>query len=164
MADEARPRDDREHLRTVLDRSLITTPLLNRLDAVQSTDGAPMAPATMKIVIDLNFDYVGGPAQAAQRVRELITAAIASSGSGAPQGVDEGRTVPSGQYVVASLEPAVIRSLAEADRKAAKKSRSAQAIYRIWPDFKVRPHTIKSIATVKVDAARSTFSAWGEGI
>ena len=167
MADQARSHDDREHLRTILDRSLITTPLLNTLDAAQSaSDSGPgaTAPPPVKIVIDLNFDYVGGTAQAGQRVRELIAAAIGKVGTGAPQGVDEDRTIPSGQYVVATLEPAVVRSIAEADRKAAAKSRSAQAIYRIWPDFKVRAHTTKSIATVKVDAARSTFSAWGEGV
>jgi len=168
MTDEARSHDDREQLRTILDRSLITTPLLNTLDAAQSASdagpGATAPPPPVKIVIDLNFDYVGGTVLAAQRVRELIAAAIGKVGTGIPQGVDEDRTIASGQYVVATLEPAVVRSIAEADRKAAAKSRSAQAIYRIWPDFKVHAHTTKSIATVKVDAARSTFSAWGEGV
>jgi subtilisin family serine protease len=166
MVDQQQP-DDRERLRTILDRSLITTPLLNTLDRAQTGPegvAAPAVPATVKVVVDLNFDYVGGTAQAAQRVRDLIAEAVESVGLGSPQGVDEDRTLPGGQYVVAALEPAVVRQIAEADRRAATKSRSAQAIYRIWPDFKVRPHTTKSIATVKVDAARSTFSAWGEGI
>ena len=65
MTDEARSHDDREQLRTILDRSLITTPLLNTLDAAQSaSDGGPGAtapPPAVKIVIDRNFDYVGGP-------------------------------------------------------------------------------------------------------
>ncbi len=85
-------------------------------------------------------------------------------GSDAAQGVVEERTRRGGQYVIARLEPAVIRHVAETDREAGQESRSAQAIYRIWPDFKVRPHTTRSIATVKVDAARTTFAAWGEGI
>ena len=59
----------------------------------------------------------------------------------------------------------MIRHVAETDREAGRdRRRGAQAIYRIWPDFKVRPHTTRSIATVKVDAARTTFAAWGEGI
>jgi serine protease AprX len=167
MADQRRARDDRERLRNVLDRTLITTPLLDRLDAGAKESAAAAAPAPLdpiKVVIDLNFDYKGGPAQAAQRVRELIEAAISKVGLGAPQGVDEDRTQPGGQYVVAQLEPEVIRQVAEADRKAGAKSPNAQAIYRIWPDFKVHAHTTKSISTVKVDAARATFAAWGEGI
>ena len=39
-----------------------------------------------------------------------------------------------------------------------------RTIYRIWPDFPVRALINKSIATVKADAARNSFSALGEGI
>lgn len=44
------------------------------------------------------------------------------------------------------------------------KDKSTRAIYRIWPDFDVKAFTIKSISTVKADAARSSFSAFGNGI
>ena len=116
------------------------------------------------MVIDLDFDYRGGTDAAAERVRHLIDEAIAAVGSDPAQGVVEERTRRGGQYVIAQLEPAVIRHVAETDREAGQGARGARAIYRIWPDFKVRPHTTRSIATVKVDAARTTFAAWGEGI
>jgi subtilisin family serine protease len=162
---EDEPQDERERLRNLLDRTLITTPLLKTISDRTGGEGSAAAePDPLKVVIDLNFDYKGGTAEAASRVRDLIAQAIGKSGSGAPQGVDEDRSLLGGQYVVARLEPEVIRALAEADRRAAARSPGDQAIYRIWPDFKVRPHTIRSIATVKADAARSTFSAWGDGV
>ena len=39
-----------------------------------------------------------------------------------------------------------------------------RAIYHIWPDFEVSACINKSIATVKADAAQSSFSAHGTGI
>src|SRR5262249_20258439 len=38
------------------------------------------------------------------------------------------------------------------------------AIYRIWPDFKVKSHIDHSIATVKADAALNAYAAQGEDI
>ena len=38
------------------------------------------------------------------------------------------------------------------------------AIYRVWPDFEVRPMLTDSIPTIKGDAARVAFSALGAGI
>ena len=37
-------------------------------------------------------------------------------------------------------------------------------IHHIWPDFKLRSCIVKSIATVKADAAHRSFTAFGEGI
>jgi|SRR5271165_1648443 len=39
-----------------------------------------------------------------------------------------------------------------------------RAIYRIWPDFPISPCITKSLATVKADAAQSSFSAVGTDI
>lgn len=39
-----------------------------------------------------------------------------------------------------------------------------RAIYKLWPDFPIRSHTDRSIATVKGDAALKSFDASGEGI
>ena len=36
-----------------------------------------------------------------------------------------------------------------------------RAIYRIWPDFKISPCITKSLATVKADAAQTSFCAHG---
>lgn len=39
-----------------------------------------------------------------------------------------------------------------------------RTIYRVWPDYRVRPHVDRSLATVKADAALRTFAASGLGI
>jgi subtilisin family serine protease len=59
--------------------------------------------------------------------------------------------------------------LAAEDEKAAKQEsrdrpRAHLAIYRIWPDFLVRGHIDKSVATVKGDAAFQSYDASGRGI
>src|SRR4030095_9204977 len=41
---------------------------------------------------------------------------------------------------------------------------SRRALYRIWPDFPVKGLITKSISTVKADAARNSFSAFGDNI
>lgn len=41
---------------------------------------------------------------------------------------------------------------------------SYRMIYKLWPDFPIRPHITKSIATIKADAALRSFDASGEGI
>jgi len=39
-----------------------------------------------------------------------------------------------------------------------------RTIHRIWPDFELRTCINRSVSTVKVDAARNSFAALGEGI
>ena len=40
----------------------------------------------------------------------------------------------------------------------------SRAIYRIWPDFQISPFITKSLATVKADAAQTSFCAHGVDI
>src|SRR5260370_33922438 len=37
-------------------------------------------------------------------------------------------------------------------------------IYKVWPDFKLKPLIDRSIATVKADAAYQSYSASGAGV
>jgi subtilisin family serine protease len=39
-----------------------------------------------------------------------------------------------------------------------------RTIYRLWPDFPVRPHISRSVSTIKADAALRSFEANGAGI
>jgi subtilisin family serine protease len=39
-----------------------------------------------------------------------------------------------------------------------------RCIYRIWPDFKIKAHTDRSVTTIKGDAALKAFDAGGDGI
>jgi hypothetical protein len=52
------------------------------------------------------------------------------------------------------------RLVAEDERK----SGPTRAILRLWPDFKVRAYTDRSVATIKSDAALNSFGAAGEDI
>ena len=63
------------------------------------------------------------------------------------------------QYVYPMLTADEIRALVDADARS-----QPRALYKIWPDFKVKAMLTKSVATVKGDAARVAFSAAGEGI
>jgi len=45
-----------------------------------------------------------------------------------------------------------------------KEDRRERVIYRIWPDFPVKPLIDRSIVTVKADAAVRSFASTGEGI
>jgi subtilisin family serine protease len=55
------------------------------------------------------------------------------------------------------------QKLVEADLRQTKNS-SERAIYRIWPDFKMKLLMDKSVSTIKADAARRSYDASGSGI
>ncbi|KWW98444.1 Peptidase S8 and S53 [Carbonactinospora thermoautotrophica] len=141
--------------REMLDPAVISLPLQGRL-----RDGTDLH----DVLIDLHFAYRGGPDAAQARVRELIETAIRDVGSDAPQGVDDAKTLPGGQYVVARLESRVIRAIIRLDREAGQGRAGEQAIHRIWPDFQVRPLLHSSAATIKATAAHAAFAALGDGI
>lgn len=39
-----------------------------------------------------------------------------------------------------------------------------RCIYRVWPDFPIKPHISRSVATIKADAAERSFEATGEEV
>jgi serine protease AprX len=67
-----------------------------------------------------------------------------------------------GTYVAVRLTIDEIERLVTADQAA--RGPSERAIYRIWPDFPVKPLIYRSVATVKADAARNAFEASGREI
>jgi serine protease AprX len=140
----------------VLDRSVLAIPLLRRMEVEDRLD----------VVIDVNLLHEGGRMAARARAAELVEMAVEQAGSGAPQGLHERKTALSEQYLFATLETEVLRRLVVLDRGEGGKgaSRSRQAIHRVWPDFEVRPLVTASASTVKADAARAAFGAYGEGI
>jgi serine protease AprX len=160
----------------MLHQSVISRPLLDQLrqepqmlmDPRQARSAHRQARDTGAVlhgvIIDLHFDFPGGTDDAAARVRTLVDQAIAEAGTTTDQGIDPGKTAGTGQYVVAHLEPTVIRMLAQLDRESARPAGPGRAVFRIWPDFKVRPLIYASGATVKADAGRAAFSATGAGI
>ena len=138
-------------------------------------------PARFEVIIDLNLEHPGGRAAAREWVLTNIERAKAEAGvRDAGQELHYEKDQPNGQYMFATLEARAIQKLVELDMAHAReraaeyqaKSPSAKAIdanrfraiFHIWPDFEVSGYVNKSIATVKADAAQSSFSALGAGI
>jgi Subtilisin-like serine proteases len=166
----------------ILDRSVIAIPLLEEISKDEN--------AVHAVIIDVNLDYDEGREAARKWIREAIKNAIdVIAPADEKQGVREKKTDISNQYIFARLNGKVIREVVRLDverageeAKTAEKPRlpkkrgkssvqSATAalyrfrgIYRIWPDFKISPCITKSLATVKADAAQTSFCAHGTDI
>lgn len=166
----------------ILDRSVIAIPLLEEINKDDQE--------VHSVIIDVNLDYDEGRDAGRKWIREAIDNAIAKiAPDDGKQGVREKKTDLSNQYIFARLSGKVIRELVRLDvghaaseaKKAKKPSRSKKrekatvqtataavyrfrAIYRIWPDFKISPCITKSLATVKADAAQTSFCAHGADI
>lgn len=152
-----------------LDKTVIAIPLLRQLrDEEQGRRPAEFH----HVVLDLNFGYRQGRDAGRERAKNLVAQAVQRGGGGGDQGVDEHKSGYSQQYLFATLSRQAIQELVRLDSEQDPSVRSDmpgsgtshRSIYRIWPDFKVRALINKSIATVKVDAARISFSALGDGI
>ena len=143
----------------VLDRSVIALPLL---EWMKRTPAEPLA-----VIIDLNLEYHEGREGARAVVRDDIDRLRKGARD---QGIHQAKSQFTHQYLFARLTPDLIRALVDCDRRRVPKSKKAQgkasyrAIYRIWPDFPIKKLTCRSLATVKADAARRSFSALGTGI
>ena len=140
----------RQFLPQVLDKTVIALPLQKLID--EQPD------ALHDVIIDLNLEFPKGRAAAQRQIRKYIKQAQKKLKARAGQ-VEKSDADVRHQYVFATLHGKVIRELARLDGEAKER-----AIYRIWPDFDVSAFITRSIATVKADAARNSFSALGENI
>ena len=140
----------------VLDKTVIAIPLLNKIKEKGEAELQP-------IIIDVNLDYHGGREEARKTVRQLVQDVITELGiDPKKQNINEGKSKLSHQYLFAVLDGRAIRELVHRDNH--DKPSSRRALYRIWPDFPVKGLITKSISTVKADAARNSFSAFGDNI
>lgn len=158
-----------------LDRTVIAVPLLEQILAERRRGPDRRA---FKVVIDLNLEYRGGREAARQRARRLVDQALAGRRrqgvGGAPVrlGVNDAKSALSSQYLFATLDGDAISELVRLDNQrdpaltteTPGRATAHRAIHRVWPDFPVHRLTVKSVSTVKADAARVSFSALGEGI
>src|SRR2546427_475411 len=64
------------------------------------------------------------------------------------------------QYVFASVDGDIIRELARRDSRkgCVPMPPRKRAIHHIWPDFLIKRLTVRSISTVKADAAHASFA------
>jgi len=157
----------------VLDRTVIAVPLLNDLkkEKRELKTGRRKKPMLHAVVIDINLEYSQGRAIAREQIKQLVKESAAAVGTVKSQGVNEAKSRFSDQYLFARLEGDVLREMVRRDNLSEPVETSGdataiahRAIYRIWPDFQIRPLISKSVSTVKADAARISFSALGEGI
>jgi len=151
-----------------LDRSIIAIPLLRDL-VKEAQEGK----ATLHdVVIDLHLEFPGGRDKARERVATLV-----SQLTPRPNGSRPALRTTS-QYAFATMYGEEIRQLVRLDRDVPVLAQTStqdatartastpkpRAIFRIWPDFKVKALIIKTVATVKADAAHSSFAAFGTDI
>lgn len=103
------------------------------------------------------------PGAIADRVRAEFGDVFRAAFAGASQ---PPAPVPiSGHYMRCLLTEDEIAALAEQDAgRPAAEPPLPRTIYRIWPDYRVRAHIDRSVATIKADAAARTYGALGDGI
>jgi serine protease AprX len=105
------------------------------------------------VMIEVNLRFAGGVQGAFDRLGTLWERV--TDGPARPLPVSE-------QYAAGELSMQQIERLVAAD--AAPVRWPGRSIYRLWPDFPVRLHVDASCVTVKADAARRSFNAYGDGI
>ena len=161
-----------------LDKTVIAIPLLEILNEEQARlrKNRRLKPEVHAVIIDLNLEFPGGREAAREWVIKATKAIIdpeVKKGDAKAQGINIAKSEYSEQYLFGRLEGRVIRELVRRDRDEEKPELAnltvgagvgPRAIYHIWPDFKVQPLINKSISTVKADAARAAFSAFGHDV
>jgi len=149
-AQKATPAEKREGIRVDMMRTVVTEPLLSKVNSAINVDKNPSA--NFDVIISLNEVFPGGVEGAmrwvVQRAKEWK--------------VNYYELVP---YLFACLTAQQIVALADEARDLTKKyGRTGSVVYRIWEDQAVATTLTKSIATVKADAAQRAFQAFGDGI
>jgi subtilisin family serine protease len=104
------------------------------------------------VMAELNLRCEGGPDGAFRRLDRLWERVTGADG---PTRISE-------QYATGSLSVQQMKRLVAAD--AAPEVWFHRALHRLWPDFPVKPHIDGSCVTVKADAARRAFNAYGDRI
>jgi len=137
-----------------LDRSVIAIPLLREIAEEQRANQRVLH----HVVIDLNLEFRGGRDRARDRVTRLVSELPARPDGSQPV------VANTSQYLFASLYGDEIQALVRTDREEGHGSDHRGAIFRVWPDFPIRSLIVKSVSTVKADAAHSAFAAFGADI
>ncbi len=108
-------------------------------------------------VVELNLQNHGGLAEADNAFNALYGRVVIDDHAEARRPVKVSKS-----YYSCFISVNEARRLAIEDEKSG--SIKQRSIYRIWPDYKIRPHVDRSVATVKGDAALKSYNASGDGI
>ncbi|HEX6755580.1 MAG TPA: S8 family serine peptidase [Mycobacteriales bacterium] len=138
---------------TLLTAGVIAPPL--RSGAERARVGLPAAEDEPgPVMAELNLRYGGGPRAAFDRLTHLWVR-VTGDPARAPNPLAE-------EYATGSLSMAEMKRLVSADAVAISWSR--RALRRLWPDFPVKAQVDGSCVTVKADAARRAFNAYGDRV
>jgi subtilisin family serine protease len=135
-----------------------------RLAGEAATDDAPVP-----VVLELNALFPGSLTMLTNAFFETWTEFRGGPAAG-PDDVpaEPGGGVPAGlEYVTSRMYQAVLTRSELAQLMAFDRSperNRQQTIFKAWPDYVMRAHIDRSVATVKADAALRAFSANGRGI
>lgn len=134
----------RKELRRNMLRSIITEPLLSKIQADPT--------GSFDVIISLNELYRGGISAAIDMVRHRADE------------WDVAFTNVSG-YVFGRITADQIQQLAVESQELNSQNRRTEAVvYRIWEDSDIAVTLTRSLTTIKADAAQRAFHALGEGI
>ncbi len=111
------------------------------------------------VLVELNLSGSASSADIRGQFTDVFQAAFGHESEPPP----EPRQI-SAHYMRCLLTQDEISALADQDAARAGASPSGRTIYRIWPDYIVRAHIDRSVATVKADAAARTYGTSGQGI
>ncbi len=106
-------------------------------------------------MVELNLLYREGLVAASEKFKELYSKVLGKKAA------ERRPILISRTYYRCKISVNEWRKLVREDEKAEKRDR---VIYRIWPDFPVKPLIDRSVATVKGDAAVRAYAASGAGI
>ena len=146
---DKRPSETMGFTPRTLDRSTIAIPLLRELVAEEKRGENELH----DVVIDLHLEFPGGRDMARARVYALLGELPERANGSRP------RARETSQYMFVRLYGDEIRKLVRLDQAAKR-----PAIFRVWPDFPLKALLVKSVSTVKADAAHSSFAAFGRDI
>lgn len=137
-------------------RSSTVPPLLRDPDQ-RAEMGLPSDPdAPGPYMIELNLEYQGGLKEAANEFEKFYKEVIGEDAESRPA------VYVSKNYYRCQISANEWTKLVQQDE--ARGLKKDRLIYKIWPDFKLKPLIDRSVATVKADAAFRSYSATGAGI
>ncbi len=166
----------RDFAPVVLEKTVIAMPLFRRFEEAQrmkkTKKGKTLPEPLYDVIIDVSTRFYKGRQEAKVEVQDLIIEILRDQTfekkATTEQGIYGTKSLFSQQYVFARLEEGVIKRLVQLDGERSihspAKVGKGRAIYHIWPDFEISKLTTVSITTVKADAARNAFAAYGNGI
>jgi serine protease AprX len=144
-AEPSDPQERREELHVNMMRSIVTEPLLTRVQNGKPDD-------KFDVIVVLNELYWRGMESAREEVKKRAD----------EWGVSYN---PASHYLFGCLTKQQILALAEEARELIRKQGpKGTVIYRIWEDSDVDVSLYRSVCTVKGDAALRSFNATGEDI